>query len=44
MTRRRLVFNVYVEEYAFHRVMMQFGLFQEAPVPDAPHLSPTAHK
>jgi hypothetical protein len=32
MTRRRLVFDVYVEEYAVHRVMRQFGLFQEAPV------------
>jgi hypothetical protein len=44
MTRRRLVFDVYVEEYAIHRVMRQFGLFQEAPVPAAPRLPPTAHK
>jgi hypothetical protein len=27
MTRRRLVFDVYVEEYAIHWVMRQFGLF-----------------
>jgi hypothetical protein len=27
MTWRWLVFNVYVEEYAIHRVMRQFGLF-----------------
>jgi hypothetical protein len=27
MTLRRLVFDVYVEEYAVHRVMRQFGLF-----------------
>jgi hypothetical protein len=33
LTQRRLVFDVYVEEYAVHRVMRQFGLFQEAPVP-----------
>jgi hypothetical protein len=30
MTRRRLVFDVYVEEYVVHRVMRQFGLFQAA--------------
>jgi hypothetical protein len=33
MTRRRLVFDVYVEEYTVHRVMRQFGLFQEAQYP-----------
>jgi hypothetical protein len=33
MTRRRLVFDVYVVEYAVHWVMRQFGLFQEAPGP-----------
>jgi hypothetical protein len=27
-TRRRLVFSIYVEEYAVHRVMRQFDLFQ----------------
>jgi hypothetical protein len=27
MTRRRLVFDVYVEEYAIHWVMRQFSLF-----------------
>jgi hypothetical protein len=43
MTRRRLVFDVYVEEYAVHRVMRQFGL-QAAPVPAAPRLPPTTHK
>jgi hypothetical protein len=44
LTRRRLVFDVYVEEYAVHRVMRQFGLFQSAPVPAAPRLPPSAHK
>jgi hypothetical protein len=43
MMRRRLVFDVYAEEYAVHRVMRQFGLFQVAPVPVAPRLPPTAH-
>jgi hypothetical protein len=38
------VFDVYVEEYAVHRVMRQFGLFQAAPVPTAPRLPPTAHR
>jgi hypothetical protein len=44
MTRQRLVFDVYVEEYAVHRVMRQFGLLQAAPVPAAPRLPPTAHR
>jgi hypothetical protein len=35
---------VYAEEYAVHRVMRQFGLFQESPVPAAPRLPPTAHR
>jgi hypothetical protein len=43
MMRRGLVFDVYVEEYAVHRVMRQFGLFQVALVPAAPHLPPTTH-
>jgi hypothetical protein len=36
MTQRRPVFDVYVEEYAVHRVMRKFGLFQAAPVAVAP--------
>jgi hypothetical protein len=44
LTQRRLVFDVYVEEYAVHRVMRQFGLFQAAPVPAAPRLPPSAHR
>jgi hypothetical protein len=43
MTRRRPVFDVYVEEYVVHRVMRQFGLFHAAPVPTAPRLPPTTH-
>jgi hypothetical protein len=44
MMRRRLVFDVYVEEYTVHRVMRQFSLFQAAPLPVAPRRSPTAHR
>jgi hypothetical protein len=44
MKQRRLVFDVYVEEYAVHRVMRQFDLFQAAPVLAAPRLLPTAHR
>jgi hypothetical protein len=44
MTRRRLVFDVYVEEYAIHQVMRQIGLFYAAPVPAAPRLLPIAHR
>jgi hypothetical protein len=44
MTRRRLVFDVYVESYAVRRVMRHFGLFQEPPVPAAPRLLPTTHR
>jgi hypothetical protein len=43
LTRRRLVFDIYVEEYAVHRVMRQFGHFQAALVPAAPRLPPSAH-
>jgi hypothetical protein len=39
-----LVFDVYVEEYAVHRVMRQFSLFQAAPVPAAPRLPPSADR
>jgi hypothetical protein len=39
-----LVFDVYVEEYAVHGVMRQFGLFQKSLVPVAPRLRPTAHR
>jgi hypothetical protein len=44
MTRQRLVFDVYIEEYAVHWVMRQFDLFQESPVPAAPRLPPTVHR
>ncbi|CAN6164212.1 unnamed protein product [Urochloa humidicola] len=33
MTRKKLMFDVFVEDYAVHRVMRQFGLRQLVPVP-----------
>lgn len=33
LTNRALVFDVFVEDYGAHRVMRQFGLRQEVPVP-----------
>jgi hypothetical protein len=44
LMQRQLVFDVYVEEYAVHRVMRQFGLFQAAPVPAALRLPPSVHR
>jgi hypothetical protein len=44
MTRRRLVFDIYVEEYATHWVMRQFGLYHGAPVPATSRLPPTVHR
>ena len=44
MTRRRLVFDVYVEEYAVHQVMRQYDLYQESSVPVAPRLPPIVHR
>ena len=33
MIRKKLVFDVFVEDYVIHRVMRQFGRRQEIPVP-----------
>jgi hypothetical protein len=33
MTRSSLLFDMYMEEYAVHRVPRQFGCYQEWPVP-----------
>jgi hypothetical protein len=33
MTRMPLLFDMSVEEYAVHRVLRQFGLYPESPVP-----------
>ncbi|KAM0876719.1 hypothetical protein ACQ4PT_035983 [Festuca glaucescens] len=43
-TTRHLVFDIYVEEYAVHRVMRQFGLYQASPVPVTHTLSADVHK
>lgn len=33
MTRKKLVFDVFIEDYVMHKVMRQFGLRQVVPVP-----------
>ena len=33
MTWKKLIFDVFVEDYAVHRVMRQFGRRQQVPVP-----------
>jgi hypothetical protein len=42
MTRPPLLFDMYVEEYVVHRVLGQFGRYQEWPVPVV-HIVPSAH-
>ena len=33
MTRKPILYDIHVEEYLVHRVMRQFGLYQQIPVP-----------
>jgi hypothetical protein len=40
---RHLVFDIYIEEYAVHRVMRQFGHYQASPVPVMHTLSMIVH-
>jgi hypothetical protein len=42
MTTKPLVFDMYVEEYTTHRVLRQFGRYQEWPVPVV-HTVPSSH-
>jgi hypothetical protein len=42
MTRSPLLFDMYLEEYADHRVLRQFGRYQQWPVP-VEHAIPSAH-
>jgi hypothetical protein len=42
MTRSPLMFDMYMEEYTFHRVLRQFGRDQEWHVPVV-HTVPSAH-
>jgi hypothetical protein len=42
MTRSRLLFDMYVEEYVVDRVLRQFGCYQEWPVLVV-HTIPSAH-
>jgi hypothetical protein len=41
---RHLVFDIYVEEYAIHRVMRQFGLYQPSSVPVTHTLPAAVHR
>ena len=43
MTRKNLMFDVFVEAYAVHRVMRQFGLRQEVPVPLGDRVDAAVH-
>ena len=43
LTRRKLVYLIYVEDYAPQRVMRQFGLWQPVPVPVGPSLPRHVH-
>jgi hypothetical protein len=38
------VFDMYVEEYVVHRVMRQFGLYQELPLPVVHTVPRAAHR
>jgi hypothetical protein len=42
LTRSSLLFDMYMEEYAVHRVLRQIGRYQEWPVPVV-HTIPSAH-
>ena len=44
MTKEKLVYDVYVEDHSPHRVMRQFGLFQEFPPLAADLTNRAAHK
>lgn len=43
LTRRALVFDIFVEEYAPHRVMRQFGRHQHFPLDVHPLVPPSTH-
>jgi hypothetical protein len=44
MTKTPLVFDMYMEEYAVHRVLRQFGLYQESPLPVVHNVPHGAHR
>jgi len=43
MTRKKLMFEVFIEDYAVHCVMRQFGLRQEVLVPLGNLVEPGVH-
>jgi hypothetical protein len=44
MTRSPLLFDMYVEEYAVHRILRQFGRYQEWPMPVVHIVSSAQHR
>jgi hypothetical protein len=44
MTRSRLLFDMYVEGYVVHRVLRQFGRYQEWPMPVVHTVSSVHHR
>lgn len=44
MTRKALVYDIHVEEYSVHRVMRQFGLYQESPLPPVHTVPSSVHR
>jgi len=44
MTRKALVYDIQVEEYAVYRVMRQFGLYQESPLPTLHTVPDSVHR
>ena len=43
-TKEKLMYDIYVEDHSPHRVMRQFGLFQQFPPPAADVTNRAAHK
>lgn len=43
-TTTPLVYDIHVEEYHVRRVMRQFGLYQESPLPVVHSVPPPVHK
>lgn len=43
-TRRPLVFDIYVEDHAVHRVLRQFGLYQESGILPHSVVPPATHR
>jgi len=44
MTRKLILYDIHVEEYHVNRVMRQFGLYQQTPVPIVHSVEPHVHR